>query len=186
MKRIVFTVIAALFSIVASSQEHMKFKGFDIDGSTEEFANKLTTVGFTIINTNEKQVYGLKGEFAGYEATVVAYPNSKGITYGIAVLYDLKDIAWKVIEARYDNLEKNLTAKYGQPYKSVRKMKYPYNNGSGNEILGFKLGKNDYGASWLVEGVGEIVLTFQPSAIILLYNDMLNSMDDKIQAFDDL
>ena len=95
MKRIVFTVIAALFSIIASSQEHMKFKGFDIDGSTEEFANKLTTVGFTIINTNEKQIYGLKGEFAGYEATVVAYPNSKGITYGIAVLYDLKDTAWK-------------------------------------------------------------------------------------------
>lgn len=188
MKRIVFTVIATLFSIVASSQEHMKFKGFDINGRTEEFANKLTTAGFTIINKNEKQFYMLVGEFAGYEALIFIVPNSKDITYRIRVNYILEDTAWEVIYSRYNSLERNLTAKYGHPYKSIRKMEYPHHNGSGDEIMGFKIGKNVFGTSWLVESIGEIVLTYNPqlSSIELIYTDILNSLEGKTQALDDL
>ncbi len=190
MKRIIIAVIAVLMSITAFSQEHMKFKGIEINGTTAEFAQKLTTVGFKIVDKSDN-IYALEGVFSGNEATLYVYPNSKGIANRVVVMYDVKDLSWKIIKSRYENLENGLITKYGKPQKSVKHMDIVYKDGSGYEVMGFQMEKNEYNTSWLIEGVGGIGLMFQsthqiPSCILLFYQDALNSVEDEQQAYDDL
>lgn len=190
MKRIIIAVIAVLMSITAFSQEHMKFKGIEIDGTTAEFAQKLTTVGFKIMDKSDN-IYALEGVFSGNEATIYVYPNSKGIVNKVVVMYDVRDLTWKIIKSRYENLENGLLTKYGKPHKTVKHMDVVYKDGSGREIMGFQMEKNEYNTSWMIEGSGVIALMFQsthqiPSSILLFYQDALNSVEDEQQAYDDL
>ena len=53
MKRLILLFISCLFFIQAFSEEHLKFLGFPIDGTVNEYASKLKSKGFYVSPDNK-------------------------------------------------------------------------------------------------------------------------------------
>ena len=68
MKRLILLFISCLFFIQAFSEEHLKFLGFPIDGTVNEYASKLKSKGFYVSPDNKYASMGLRvmeGPFLG-------------------------------------------------------------------------------------------------------------------------
>ena len=69
MKRILLTIFVLLFTVGSFAQEHMTFKGVEIDGTPDEMVEKLSKVGFKYEGLSEEEgIYYMKGKFAGYQS----------------------------------------------------------------------------------------------------------------------
>lgn len=68
MARLIAIIISCLFFTQAFSEEHLKFLGFPIDGTVNEYASKLMSKGFKVSPNNEYARKGLRvmeGPFLG-------------------------------------------------------------------------------------------------------------------------
>lgn len=59
MKRFIILIISFLCFAQAFSEEHLKFLGFPIDGTVNEYASKLMSKGFYVSPDNEYASKGL-------------------------------------------------------------------------------------------------------------------------------
>lgn len=177
-----------LSAYMMSAQEHMTFKGIEIDGKPSEMAKKLETVGFTRSGT-EDNIEILSGKFAGYDASIGICPNVDGNACMVAVIYDDNLDSWSLLKNRFDSLEKNLIKKYGKPTNEEKTV-------DKDDFIIMSLANKE--ASWSSiwdTSNGQIKLSIMVSSnefftyskyVVLGYIDNANHAVDEQQAYDDL
>lgn len=106
MKKIIFILSIILLPYVVLSQEHMKFMGYEIDGSSYSFGQNLSERGFKKIVGTEN---GYEGTFSGYSCNVYFFctPKTK-LVYKVGVALD------NIKEENVYLLIDQLISKYGK------------------------------------------------------------------------
>lgn len=118
MKKILLLAIGIILAISMSAQNsHLTFKGVPIDGSLNEFVNKMKAAGFTHTGTSNGTAT-LRGDFAGYKNCFIFVRTLMPdfLVYEIAVAFPYRSY-WYEAESDYKNLKEMLTQKYGAPIK---------------------------------------------------------------------
>lgn len=118
MKKTLFTLLFGLIATIGFAQTespHLSFKGVPIDGTLNEYVQKMKQKGFTYMNTKDGLVL-LKGDFAAYkECTIgVATLRDQDLVSKIVVMFP-KCETWSALADNYYNLKEMLTEKYGKP-----------------------------------------------------------------------
>ncbi len=161
--------MALLLSLNSFSQEHMKFKGVEIDGTVEELSKKLIGVGF--VKSSEERVFD--GSFAGDDdcmILIITTPN--GLPYSIAVSRSDKD-TWRSLKSDYENMKESYIKKYGKPSLDIHRFESPYYEGDGYELSAIKMKKATFATKWVFEN-GEIFLTIIGKSVVIYYTDSVN------------
>lgn len=128
MKKIIATLsflMILMSSSFAQSSEHLKFKGVPIDGTLNEYVNKMKQAGFVLEET-EDGVALLSGEFAGYSDCIVGVKTLQklNLVHEIVVLFPSQD-KWAGLNYDYERLKTMLTKKYGEPDECMEKFNSP-------------------------------------------------------------
>ena len=128
MKKIIATLsflMILMSSSFAQNSEHLKFKGVPIDGTLNEYVNKMKQAGFVLEET-EDGVALLSGEFAGYSDCIVGVKTLQklNLVHEIVVLFPSQD-KWAGLNYDYERLKTMLTKKYGEPDECMEKFNAP-------------------------------------------------------------
>lgn len=114
MKRLLILIISCLCFTQAFCDDHLKFLGFPIDGTVNEYASKIKSKGFYVAPENaytSKGVRVMRGPFLGKERLLALnYDKETNLMYAVTFVeyfYNEKDA--KVL---YDKLVSLLREKY--------------------------------------------------------------------------
>ena len=118
MKKIIislFVTLIALTSFAQTESPHLSFKGVPIDGTLNEYVQKMKQKGFNYLGT-EDGVAILSGDFAAYKGCTVgvATLKQKDLVSKITVIFPSCE-TWASLANNYYSLKEMLTEKYGQP-----------------------------------------------------------------------
>lgn len=183
MKKVIITLTMLLATINLMAQEHLSFKGIQIEGSITEFCQKLRAKGFTSIGS-EDNVKFFSGDFTGRNATIgVAATDDGKNVFGVVVLFDPSG-EWNTLVNTYDYYKELYTRKYGEP--AISKEKNPARSDSNTALMAEVYdGTVIYASAWEVSG-GDIELSIEKSTgfyegvVKILYRDSQNA-EAKIQ-----
>ena len=190
MKKLVLFFVVLCVSIAAMAQEHMKFKGVEIDGTLTEMVTKLKAKGFTYLGA-EDGIAILQGDFAGYRdcQIVVLSMKETGKVNAIAVAFPNRE-DWSSLESDYDRLKSMLTEKYGEPSRVIERFNKDY---VPDNWWRFHYITSDEAtwASVFETDNGDIELymnkvDYDEAAVILKYYDKANTDVVRASAMDDL
>ncbi len=119
MKKLLFVVIFQCVSLFANAQGHLSFKGVPIDGSLNEYVNKMKQAGFVHLGTQDGTAI-LSGDFAGFKNCTIGVSalKSTNLVNTIVVVFPDSD-SWSTLEGSYNALKDMLTQKYGAPAEDV-------------------------------------------------------------------
>lgn len=128
MKKIIITLsllMVLMTSSFAQSSEHLKFKGVPIDGTLNEYVNKMKQAGF-YYEATEDGIALLSGEFAGYSDCIVGVKTLQklNLVHEIVVLFPSQD-KWAGLNYDYERLKTMLTKKYGEPDECIERFNAP-------------------------------------------------------------
>lgn len=114
MKRFLILIISCLCFTQAFSDDHLKFLGFPIDGTVNEYASKIKSKGFYVSPDNEYASKGLRvmeGPFLGKTRKIgLHYNKDTKIIYAVTLVE--KFLLEKDAKVLYDKLESLLHEKY--------------------------------------------------------------------------
>ena len=118
MKKILFTLIVTLTALTSFAQTespHLSFKGVPIDGTLNEYVQKMKQKGFDYLGT-EDGIAILSGDFAAYKgcSVGVATLKQKDLVSKITVIFPNCE-TWASLSNNYYSLKEMLTEKYGTP-----------------------------------------------------------------------
>ena len=118
MKKIILSLTVMLMSLTTLAQTespHLSFKGVPIDGTLNEYVQKMKQKGFTYLGT-EDGIALLKGDFAAYKGCTVgvATLKQKDLVSKITVIFPNCE-TWATLANNYFSLKEMLTEKYGEP-----------------------------------------------------------------------
>ena len=190
MKKLFLFFAVLCMSHFMIGQEHMKFKGVEIDGSLSEMVTKLKAKGFTYLGTEDGIAF-MEGDFAGYRECqiVVLSMKEKGKVNAIAVAFpDRED--WSSLESDYNGLKSMLIEKYGEPSRVIERFNKDY---VPNNWWRFHYITSDE-ATWASvfetsDGTIELYMhkvDYDEAAVILKYYDKANTDVVRASAMDDL
>lgn len=190
MKRLFLFFAVLCMSHFMMGQEHMKFKGVEIDGTLSEMVTKLKTKGFTYLGA-EDGIAILQGDFAGYRdcQIVVLSMKETGKVNAIGVAFPERE-DWSSLEGDYDRLKSMLTEKYGEPSRVIERFNKDY---VPDNWWRFHYITSDE-ATWMSEfevsnGTIELYINkmdYGDAAVILKYYDKVNTDVVRASAMDDL
>ena len=102
------------------------FKGIPIDGTLDDFIEKLKRKGFESI-ASEDGVALLRGDFATYNSCIICVFSleDKDLVSKIAVVFPEKD-RWSSLYGNYTDLKQLLTEKYGEPSSVIEEFQNSY------------------------------------------------------------
>jgi len=171
--------------------EHLTFKGVPIDGTLNEYVNKMKNSGFTLIGI-EDGLAMLEGDFAGYKNCIIGVSTLKGfdLVNKIAVIFPEKE-TWSSLSSNYYNLKELLTEKYGEPSENIEKFD-TYSEPSDDEDRMFEVQSDNckYYTTFELENGGIQVSIdhqgFSSCFVKLIYFDKINSEKIRQKAIDDL
>lgn len=120
MRRFVLTIVAAMAVIVCQAQEHLRFMDIPIEGTVEQFANRLAAEkGFTI---SEKKDYEdqnfkveaaiLSGNFEMFKDCFVAVRKIEGASETSSVIVFIDSL--KCLNGEIEKLTEIYNKKYGE------------------------------------------------------------------------
>ena len=180
MKKLLLTICSSLFCVLSYAQtEHLTFKGLPIDGSKQEFLEKLKRQGYSRVFNVEDDV--LSGSFTGRDCYIlVASTPITNTVWKAAVLFESTYDTWSLIKTTYDCLIDVYRLKYGGPALEQKDFIHPWKEGDGNELIALKSDKCVYKTFFLQkkEGVliGCIIISMTTNCQILIeYEDTINS-----------
>ena len=165
MKKTILTILILSISIVASAQNHLKFKGIPLNGTYKEFSEKLISKGFTKnVNNNT-----YSRTFAGYpNCTAEIYSTeSNNLVYGVILSLPTQH-NWNDLENRYYEFKENLTTKYGAPTKSTEKFTDSTPRKNSEKFNQVEKGNCRYVSHFETEN-GEIILYIKHSKQLFLH-----------------
>ena len=104
-----------LLSFAQTESPHLSFKGVPIDGTLNEYVQKMKQKGFDYIGT-EDGIAILTGDFAAYKGCTigVATLKQKDLVSKITVIFPNCE-TWSALSNNYFSLKEMLTEKYGKP-----------------------------------------------------------------------
>lgn len=189
MRKQIILFIAALMSIGAMAQGHMKFKGIEMTGTPQEFAQKLKAQGLTYVTTIGNSLV-LNGSFAG-EANCNIYIALDGNVVSSVGVYSENYDTWSALYSLWDSWRKMLTQKYGQPVSNVEKWTIGHEPSSdSSKMMWLAEGAAKFETGFIVDGVGAIkcYITHTKSGdfVSLSYVDYQNFDIRNGSAIDDL
>lgn len=143
---VVLFVIVSTFSTNAQEvQEHLKFKGIEITGNIDNFANSLVKQGYTTKSLGDKNSRVLSGKFANKDCNIILLgtPNTNTI-WKVVVLFDQEYSSWYSLKSDYKNIKSSFVSKYGNPSNDFHFFSRPYEEGDGYEMTAIKVEKCTY------------------------------------------
>lgn len=169
----IYSILFVLFSsTLVYSQEHMSFKGIPINGTTNEFAQKLISQGYQKIETKDNIII-LEGEFINKKCKVYLIGSVK--TNKIWKVYVIlpENSSWYSIKGDYKELKVQFQQKYGEG-RSYEFFSKPYYEGDGYEFQAIRKDKCTY-ATFFDSTNGNIMLEIGDESIRISYEDKINS-----------
>ena len=196
MKKLFLTLVISCLAVTAFCQtSHLTFKGVPIDGSLNEYVNKMKAVGFTHIGT-DAGVALLRGDFAGYRRCVIGVQTTKpkNLVHEITVVFPQQE-EWDRLEYDYIKIKEMLTTKYGAPAKSKEEFVdtpvYRDITRDDHKMRELKEGRCEYYSVFKLEN-GRITLELRDTGypyeahIQLWYTDKANELVVEADAMNDL
>lgn len=196
MKKVLLSLFVIFLAISAHCQNtHLSFKGVPIDGTLNEYVNKMKLAGFTHIGT-EDGVALLKGDFAGYRGCMIGVQTLKprNLVHEITVVFPEQE-EWANLEYDYIKLKEMLTTKYGAPSNSreefVKTPSYRDLDDDENKLRELRDGRCEYFSVFTLEN-GRITLELRDTGfpygkhVQLWYTDKNNESVIEADAMDDL
>ena len=116
MKRVVSVFIFVVFAVASFAQtQHLKFMGIPLNGSVQNFQQKLATKGVRLNTLANKTlptgVRAFKGVFSGNEADIYVHYNSKTkIVYRAKAVIEASNLTHA--ENLYETIKDGLISKY--------------------------------------------------------------------------
>lgn len=194
MKKIILTLsfLMIFISSFAQSSEHLKFKGVPIDGTLNEYINKMKQAGFNH-EVTEDGVALLSGEFAGYSDCIVGVKTLQklNLVHEIVVLFPSQD-KWAGLSYDYERLKTMLSKKYGEPDECFERFNAPsYMIGDDNDKMYQTIMNNCEYYSIYSTDSGTIALKidnekYNVCRVKLFYTDKINSEIFDNAAMEDL
>lgn len=169
-------------SSFAQSSEHLKFKGVPIDGTLNEYVNKMKQAGF-YYEATEDGIALLSGEFAGYSDCIVGVKTLQklNLVHEIVVLFPSQD-KWAGLNYDYERLKTMLTKKYGEPDECVERCGNSFDDDN-SKMYEVMMNRCKYYSTYNTDN-GSITLTISNDnryyRVKLFYTDKTNS-----EIFDD-
>lgn len=171
--------------------EHLKFKGVPIDGTLQEYVQKMKDADFDFVNEEDGTAF-LQGDFAAFKGCTIAVSTLKGkdLVNKITVIFTPND-TWSSLFGTYSNLKSMLTEKYGKPTNCVEKFQGLVKpTDDGERMYAVEFDKCIYN-SIFSNDQGDILLQIDHNSVTscfvtLAYFDKINSKIIKAKAIDDL
>ncbi|MBR4553920.1 MAG: hypothetical protein IKO20_09435 [Bacteroidaceae bacterium] len=194
MKKHFLTFIFSLLTLCSYAQTenpHLTFKGVPIDGTLNQFVQKMRLKGFTFMGTQDG-ITLLEGDFAGYKGCIVGVStlDKKDLVNMIVVMFPELN-TWSSLYGNYSTLKELLTEKYGRPSDVIEKFEgYSEPRDDNSRMHEVKMDRCKYisvfetskGTIELQIAHGELLNCF----IVLRYLDKINGNEIRQQALDDL
>jgi predicted nucleic acid-binding Zn finger protein len=190
MKKMVLSLMIAMMACAMMAQEHMTFKGVEINGPQKEFVEQLKEKGF-VYDGEENGVVIMRGDFAGYGDCEVAVITAGGedVVTAVGVMFHERE-EWTAIEADYNTLKTMLIEKYGRPYNVVEEFNGRVFDDNRLKFSYLTSDKCQWSSIFETElGVIELYIqqtSYNKAAVIMRYYDVANTEMQKSTAIDDL
>ena len=194
MKKIFFLFFAIMTFLASFAQldsTHLTFKGVPIDGTLDEFVQKMNQKGFTTQDLQDGKAI-LKGDFAGYKDCSVGVSTLKDKDLVCKILVVFPDFkTWSGLEENYFSLKEMLSEKYGKPISALEKYdSYSEPRDDGTKMNYVKLNRCKYVTIFETQK-GRICLfidheDMEACFVVLEYSDIINGKIVRSQAIDDL
>lgn len=180
-----------LTSFAQVETPHLSFKGVPIDGTLNEYVQKMKQKGFTYLGTEDGLAL-LKGDFASYKGCMIGVStlNQKDLVSKITVVFPQCE-TWSALSNNYFSLKEMLMEKYGEPVDVIEEFQsYSEPRDDGAKMRSVQMDRCKYITVYKTPK-GEIDLSIDHSNITecfvrLSYFDKINGDAVKAQAMDDL
>lgn len=182
MKRLLFMLFVCLSATLSAqtdstsnSQLHAKFKGVPIDGSINQFVEKLKLQGFSFREDNGSYV-SMTGDFAGEENCMIGIyctPVSR-IVCSVSVIVTPDRDSWRSVKGKYNFFKGQFVNKYGEPFRCKEEFERPYYEGDGYELQGVSKKKCNYYSEFRIPFCTMSVKISDGAFIIISYEDGIN------------
>ena len=190
MKKLFLFFVVLCMSHFMMGQEHMKFKGVEIDGTLTDMVTKLKTKGFVYLGA-EDGIAMLKGDFAGYRECQIVVLSMKetGKVNVVAVAFPNRE-EWSSLERNYNSLKSMLIEKYGEPMRVIEEFQRDYVPDNSSKWHELSMDRCTW-VSVFETDKGDIELyinklDYGSAAVILKYYDKANTDVVRASAMDDL
>jgi len=189
MKKIISIIALVLCTLAVSAQtNHMKFKGIPMEGTLQNFTNKLKLKGYTPMGIKDG-VSLLNGEFAGYkDCQIYAIADKSGMICKVAVIFPKMD-RWSELESCYNKYKSMLTEKYGAPESCTEIFQNDYIDDDNRRMHELKMDRCKYITDFVCDE-GDIKLEISHESftcfVILSYFDKVNQDKLRKKIMDDL
>ena len=184
-------MLMSLTTFAQTESPHLSFKGVPIDGTLNEYVQKMKQKGFTYLGTEDGMAI-LKGDFASYTGCMVgvATLKQKDLVSKITVIFPQRE-TWGALSNNYFTLKDMLKEKYGKPADVIEEFQsYSEPRDDGSKMTHVQLGRCKY-ITIFETPKGEIALSIDHSNVTecfvrLSYFDKVNGDVVRSQAMDDL
>lgn len=194
MKKIILSLTVMLMSLSTFAQAespHLSFKGVPIDGTLDEYVQKMKRKGFDYLGT-EDGIAILTGDFAAYKGCTVgvATLKQKDLVSKITVIFPNCE-TWAGLSNNYFSLKEMLTEKYGKPAEVTEKFQsYSEPRDDNSRMYEVKMDRCKY-VTIFETPKGDIQLyighnSMMSCYVMLSYFDKVNGDVVRSQAMDDL
>ena len=194
MKKIFITLIVTLIALTSFAQTespHLSFKGVPIDGTLNEYIQKMKQKGFDYLRTTDGLAI-LSGDFAGYKGCIigVATLRQKDLVSKITVIFPSSE-TWGTLSNNYYSLKEMLTEKYGKPEFVTEEFQgYSQPTDDNSRMHEVKMDRCKFITSFETPK-GSIQLSIDHNdisecSVILSYFDKINGDVIRAEAMDDL
>lgn len=194
MNKIIIALITTLITLTSFAQTespHLSFKGVPIDGTLNEYVQKMKQKGFDYLGT-EDGIAILSGDFAAYKGCTVgvATLRQKDLVSKITVIFPNCE-TWAALSDNYYSLKEMLTEKYGEPADFIEKFQgYSEPRDDNDRMYEVKMDRCKYvttfetsrGSIQLSIGHNSMISCF----VILSYFDKINGEVIRAKAMEDL
>lgn len=179
MKKII-AIISLCFITTAllGQNEHLRFKGVEINGNFKSFSQELVKKGFVIQESTDYGVL-LRGDFMGHpNVLTIVYPDSKTQeVISVGAFLETRD-NWQSMLSAFENVVETYKKKYGEPDKYVTEFLDDTFDSDSWKKLYVSEDKCDYNAIWkTAEGGISIQIHYMSRkyGVLILYVDQQNS-----------
>lgn len=177
MKKIVCMIFAITMFFSAVAQEHLTFLGVPIDGTLQQFTNRITDKGCVFIQ-EAGGVNMFFGSYGGYDNCVIGVVplENKDLVYSVLVcIIGFDD--WSTLNKAYSDIKNKLTKEYGKPKEEHNEFSTTVNSDP-EKFKAVTAGQCNYTTSFVTK-LGNVDLSFEniqdlgPS-VVIQFTDNVN------------
>lgn len=154
-------------------ETHLLFKGVEMNGSGENFVEKLEKQGYVLLGKSEN-IFLMEGQYGGTQCQigVIETPKTHKVATVMVMFPEQKN--WSDLKKQFETMEYAFTKKYGTPFSTSASFKHPYYDGDGWEMSSVRFDKSDYHALYKVGDSTIFVLISNKRCVGIDFSDGIN------------